>query len=210
MLAGLGCLTKSQGVLLPASGVLYLVLTSLQQRSPAQAVRGHRAGWALAAWILGGWRTSGAFTYAGGRPMTIGAGGSVSNSLDPFGAVTSVPKVVGTPLVPANVDCWFYSSRNRACGSGTDAFQLQPPGQFGNAGRNILRGPDTRVFDFAVHREFPLREAANLEFRWEVFNLTNTVQFGFPNRDFSSSAAGAITSLAGDPRVMQFALRARF
>jgi len=35
-------------------------------------------------------------------------------------------------------------------------------------------------------------EATALEFRWEIFNLTNTVQFGFPNRDFSSSAAGTI------------------
>ncbi len=166
------------------------------------------------AWIIGGFRTSGAFTYAEGRPMTITAGGSIGNSLDPFGAVTALPNVIGTPVLPQTVDCWFYSSRNKNCasavGSIADAFQLQSPGQFGNAGRNILRAPNTRVFDFALHRDFPIKERAALEFRWEVFNLTNTVQFGFPSRDFSSSAAGSITSLAGDPRVMQFALRMKF
>lgn len=165
-------------------------------------------------WIIGGFRTSGSFTYAEGRPMTIGSGGSIGTSLDPFGAANAVPNVIGQPVLPQSVDCWFYASRNKACTAiapGTaDAFQLQQPGQFGNAGRNILRGPNTRVFDFAVHREFPILERSTLEFRWEVFNLTNTTQFGFPSRDLSSSSVGSITSLAGDPRVMQFALRLKF
>ncbi|MCU1273249.1 MAG: Oar protein, partial [Bryobacterales bacterium] len=166
------------------------------------------------AYVLGGFRTSGSFTYASGRPFTVTSGGSLSNAIDKFGAATALPNVIGTPLMVENVDCWFFASRNKSCAAqasnATDAFALQQPGQFGNAGRNILRGPGTKVFDFAVHREFPIREAAVLEFRWEVFNLTNTVQFGFPNRDFSSSAAGTSTSLASDPRVMQFAVRLKF
>jgi len=166
------------------------------------------------AWIVGGFRTSGAYTHTSGRPFTVTSGGSLANAIDPFGAHTAVPNVIGTPLVPENVDCWFYSSRNGACRalapSATDAFALQAAGQFGNSGRNILRAPGTNVFDFALHREFPLRESQALEFRWEVFNLSNTVQFGVPNRDFSSSGAGSITTLAGDARVMQFALRLKF
>jgi len=50
----------------------------------------------------------------------------------------------------------------------------------------------------------------NLQFRWEVFNIANTPLFGQPSNNFSSSAAGSITSLSGDPRVMQFALRLSF
>jgi hypothetical protein len=50
----------------------------------------------------------------------------------------------------------------------------------------------------------------NLEFRWEVFNLFNTTQLALPNRDWSSGSAGTVTSLASDPRVMQFALRFKF
>lgn len=153
-------------------------------------------------------------TYAAARPFTVGSGGSLSNAIDPFGAVTAVPNVIGTPVVVKNVDCWFHQSRSAACrnlvSGASDAFQLQQPGQFGNAGRNIIRGPATRVWDFALHREFPIKEVANLEFRWEVFNMANTVQFGLPARDFSSGSVGSITSLAGDPRVMQFALRMKF
>ena len=48
-------------------------------------------------------------------------------------------------------------------------------------------------------------ERTNLEFRWEVFNITNTPLFGQPNSNFSSGATGTITTLSGDPRVMQFA-----
>jgi hypothetical protein len=165
-------------------------------------------------WLIGGFRTSGSFTYAAGRPFTVTAGGSLSNALDPFGAATAVPNIVGAIVQPQNVDCWFYNSRQSACKTlapgVTDGFQLQSSGQRGNAGRNILRGPNTRVFDFSLQREFPIRESMGLEFRWEVFNLFNTTQFALPARDFSSPAAGSITTLASDPRVMQFALRFKF
>ena len=90
-----------------------------------------------------------------------------------------------------------------------DAYQLQSPGFLGNVGRNTLRGPHTNIFDFALMRDFPIHESIGLQFRW-VFNLTNTVQFGQPSNNVSSSSAGKITSLAGDPRVMQFALRLAF
>ena len=165
-------------------------------------------------WIIGGFRTAGSWTYAAGRPFTVSAGGSLSNALDPFGAATAVPNIIGPIATPGNVDCWYYNSRQTACKSlapaATDGFSLQQPGQLGNAGRNILRGPNVRVFDFSLQRNFPITERAGLEFRWEVFNLFNTTQFSLPNRDFSSSAAGTITTLASDPRVMQFALRLLF
>ena len=164
-----------------------------------------------AMWLIGGFRTSGSWTYAAGRPFTVGAGGSLSSAIDPYGAATAVPNLVGSVVTPHNVDCWFYNSRQSACrnlaSGAADAFQLQQPGQSGSAGRNIVRGPNTRVFDFSLQRDFPIREKAALEFRWEVFNFANTTQFALPSRDWSSSSAGTITSLASDPRVMQFALR---
>ncbi|WP_433983944.1 hypothetical protein RBB78_00540 [Tunturiibacter empetritectus] len=53
-------------------------------------------------------------------------------------------------------------------------------------------------------------DRANLAFRWEVFNVANTPLFGQPNSDFSSGVAGQITTLSGDQRTMQFALRLSF
>ena len=113
------------------------------------------------------------------------------------------------------VGCWVFESANPACRAadptGTNAFQEQALGQFGNLGRNTLRGPHTNVFDFALMRDFHLYERTSLQARWEVFNLTNTPVFGQPNHNLSTpSALGSITSLASDPRIMQFALRFSF
>jgi hypothetical protein len=59
-------------------------------------------------------------------------------------------------------------------------------------------------------RDFDIAEKAKLQFRWEVFNLTNTPMFSLPNATLTSGSVGTITSLAGDPRVMQAALRLSF
>jgi len=123
--------------------------------------------------------------------------------------------VTGTPVETGNIDCWYYHSRSALCRSlfpsATDAFVAPPGGVFGNAGRNVLRGAGAVVFDFSLHRSFPLgSDARQLEFRWEMFNLTNTPQFGLPDRNVTGSSPGSITTLANDPRIMQFALRLKF
>jgi hypothetical protein len=183
------------------------------------AGRGHQLfSHGLAAQVLGGWRTSGVYTFSSGLPFNVWSGSALTTALDPNGASdpvnTAVPNVIGKAQIVGNVNCWFYASQNPACDAldpaGKDAFQLQQPGQFGDSGRNSLRGPHVNVFDFSLMKDFVLRENTNLQFRWEVFNLFNTPVFGPPSTDFSQSSAGQITSLAGDPRVMQFALRLSF
>jgi hypothetical protein len=165
-------------------------------------------------YIVAGFKTSGVYTFASGRPFTVSSGGTISGSLDAFGAVAATPNLIGTPVIVGDPTCWYFVAKNAACKTLrpdlSDAFQLQSPGFLGNVGRNTLRGPHTNVFDFALMRDFPIHESVGLQFRWEVFNLTNTVQFGQPSNNFSSGSAGNITSLAGDPRVMQFALRLAF
>lgn len=64
--------------------------------------------------------------------------------------------------------------------------------------------------DFSLSRTFEFSERRSAEFRWETFNHFNTPQFGQPNGNASSGSFGVISSLAGDPRVMQFALRVNF
>jgi Carboxypeptidase regulatory-like domain/TonB dependent receptor/TonB-dependent Receptor Plug Domain len=164
--------------------------------------------------ILGGFQLSGVYTYYSGHPFTVNEGGALASSLDPFGQATAVPNVIGTPVIVGQPSCWFYVSKNSACGalapSLTNAYQVTVPGVVGNSGRNTLRGPNTNVFDLSLMRNFHIYEATNLQFRWEVFNLFNHPLFGQPNGNITSGAAGSITSLAGDPRVMQFALRLSF
>ncbi|WP_263366900.1 TonB-dependent receptor [Edaphobacter bradus] len=161
--------------------------------------------------ILGGFRTSGVHTFYSGHPFTINGGGTLATALDPYGQATATLNVIGKPTLVHSPDCWYFASKNGACATlapnATNAFSLPAPGVIGNSGRNTLRGPHTNVFDAALLREFPIREKANVEFRWEVFNVGNTPLFGQPNNNFSSGAAGQITTLSGDPRVMQLALR---
>ena len=81
---------------------------------------------------------------------------------------------------------------------------------FGNAGRNVLRGPGIQDLDVSISRTITFAERYKLQFRAESFNLTNTVAFGLPNSNVSGGTPGVITSLAGDPRIMQFAGRFSF
>jgi outer membrane receptor protein involved in Fe transport len=165
-------------------------------------------------YIFGGFRTSGVYTYYSGHPFTINEGGAQTAALDPFGQATSVPNVIGPTAIVGSPDCWYFAAQNKACHALApglaNGFQLTAPGHLGNSGRNTLRGPHTTVLDAALMREFTMTEKAKLEFRWEVFNVSNTPEFGQPNGNFSSGSAGSITTLSGDPRVMQFALRVSF
>jgi carboxypeptidase family protein/TonB-dependent receptor-like protein len=164
--------------------------------------------------IIGGFQTSGVYTYYSGHPFTVNEGGTLAAALDAFGQATAVPNVVGNSVIVGNPNCWFFVSANSACTkldpSGADGYQVTASGVVGNSGRNTLRGPHTNVFDFSLVRDFPIKESLKLQFRWEVFNLFNAVLFGQPNNNVTSGAAGQITTLSGDPRVMQFALRLSF
>ena len=83
---------------------------------------------------------------------------------------------------------------------------------FGNCGRNSMRGPDQRNLDFAVLRTFPLpREGMAIDFRAEAFNLTNHPNFGQPAANLASTATfGVISTTVSNPRLLQFALKLRF
>ncbi|HEY4048331.1 MAG TPA: carboxypeptidase regulatory-like domain-containing protein [Acidobacteriaceae bacterium] len=167
----------------------------------------------LLSWILGNWQTSGVYTYYSGHPFTVNWG-SESSLLDPYGFATAVPNVVAKPHLLKKPTCWFYTSANSACaafGAGlTNPFV--DPGNYvvGNGSRNSLRGPSTQVFDAALIKQIPIHESFNVEARWEVFNVANHPLFGQPSGNVSSGSAAQITTLSGDPRVMQFAIRVSF
>ena len=168
------------------------------------------------AWILGNWTTSGLYSYYSGHPFQLNENDGNHNSiLDPYGYTTATPNRVGTPHTIGDPDCWFFASKDSACAakapSGlTDAFTTTAVGAIGNVGRNTLRGPHIDVWDAALLKDFPIYENWNAEARWEVFNVTNTPEFGQPQGNITSGGVASITSLAGDPRVMQFALRISF
>ncbi len=64
------------------------------------------------------------------------------------------------------------------------------PVRQGTAPRNFLRGFGATQWDFAVHRDFPIRESLKLQFRAEMFNALNHPNFGPPNGAFVSPQNG--------------------
>src|SRR5439155_3111641 len=95
----------------------------------------------------------------------------------------------------------------------------------GNVGRNILRGPRQTNVDFSISKRFTFEELKTLEFRAEVFNLFNHVNFANPVSDFNAilssggsidpssgriidpGAFGRIISTSNNPRIIQFAVK---
>jgi hypothetical protein len=164
--------------------------------------------------VLGGWKTSGIYTYSSGLPFTVTSGGNLSDLIDANGNATSLPNLIGRPKIVGSPKCWFYTPTT-ACQTlspNTAAAWSLPTSTnpYGDGGTNTLRGPHTNVFDFALMRDFDLYKRTKIQFRWEVFNLTNSVLFAQPDSSLTDSSVGTITSLAGDPRFMQFALRLSF
>ena len=73
-------------------------------------------------------------------------------------------------------------------------------------------GPPFRRFDFSLFKQFKISERVLLEFRTEVFNLTNTPNFQLPSdlNFLDTKYFGQITSTRddpNDPREIQFGLK---
>jgi len=151
--------------------------------------------------IIGGWQLSGITTISSGNWLTITDGnGNFANSTG-----GQRPDLVpgqdpnGTPCKPGT----FFN---------TCAFTDPPVGSFGNAGRNIVRGPGYQVWDASLLKLIPLNEKRRFEFRAEFFNLPNHTNFT-PScaycaspLDMASGSYGFITA-AKPPRQIQFALK---
>ena len=144
--------------------------------------------------LLGDWMISGIYAARSGRPFTATQG---NNNVGPYH--NGLPNQTGSGDGPETVDKWFEPAD----------FPVVTSGTFGNAKRNDLRGPSWQALDLSLQKDFNMGRM-NLNLRWDVFNVFNTVNFGLPNADVSSAAVGTISQLAGDPRLMQFSARLRF
>jgi hypothetical protein len=93
-----------------------------------------------------------------------------------------------------------------------DATQLGTAlGGFGSLGRNVLRNLYQKRFDFGLSKTTAITERVGLEFRWDVFNIFNNVNFATPGNDLQDSTDfGKINNTIGGPRVMQFGLKLKF
>ncbi|MDQ3012285.1 MAG: TonB-dependent receptor, partial [Acidobacteriota bacterium] len=169
---------------------------------------------------LGGWTLTGINTMTSGQAVNFRYTPSpVTANLPSFiGGVALRPNLVGNPLLPSGertIDRWFN----------TEALRLPTQDQpFGNAGRNIGRGPAFYQFDLGLQKRFGMpfiNETSNLEFRAEFFNLLNKTNFGTPSgtatgivfrADGTLQTAGGFGTIRSTfpARQIQFALKLSF
>lgn len=149
----------------------------------------------IASQILGGWLVSGILSARTGRAFTATQG---TNNVG--AGATGLPDLTGDPAGAETVDQWFNPA----------AFTRVASGTFGNAGRNILRGPGWLSYDMSVQRRIDITERVNATLRWDIFNVFNRANFGLPEGNITAATAGVISTLAGDPRVMQLSVRVAF
>ena len=99
------------------------------------------------------------------------------------------------------------------------AFGTPADGRLGTCGRNSVRRPGLAQWDLNILKSFRLSGSSRIEARWEVFNLLNRVNLGFPiSTNVRSGAFGTIASTPdvdagnpviaqGGPRAMQWAIK---
>src|SRR5207237_2300412 len=90
------------------------------------------------------------------------------------------------------------------------AFVANQPGKYGSTALNLFSSPGGTNTDVSLVKSFPIGEhLGRLQFRAEFFNTLNQVRFGGPVSNLINNTFGQIQS-AGDPRVIQFAVRYQF
>jgi hypothetical protein len=90
------------------------------------------------------------------------------------------------------------------------AFQIPAQYTWGDAGRNILRGPGLATVDLSLRRTFSLRERKTLTAEAQAFNTLNRANFNLPDAFADQPLTFGKIFSAKDPRQIQFALRLSF
>jgi hypothetical protein len=164
--------------------------------------------------IIGNWQVAGIVTAQTGNWFTVTDSLTNVSTSDGGGGVGFYdvrPNVVGNPNGKPCIPGTLFNT----CAFVDNAI----PFTFGDAGRNIVRGPGLQNWDLSIFKMFPIKEQMRVEFRSEFFNIWNhvnpvvepvgligeepqPVEFGTPQFGFAQGAR--------DPRFVQFALKFYF
>ena len=162
--------------------------------------------------LTSGWQINGILSLMQGTPFTVSTSAT---------SVNTIGNAQTADQVKATVDIYGGIGRGVSYFDPNAFIPVTEP-RFGTSGRNILFGPGVKNMDASLFRSFRLREKVTLQFRWEVFNITNTPAFGNPGATASSATRNAdgtvkatggfteITSASATERRMRFALKVTF
>lgn len=145
--------------------------------------------------VLGGWNVTSIVTLTSGSVFTVTTLGNPANS-----GQSNRPNLVGNPdAIDSTIEQYFN----------TAAFERNAPFTFGNVGRNTLTGPSFKGVDLAIMKNWVIKEAANVQFRLEAFNLFNYPIFNNPASELGTANFGRISS-AGNARKLQGGIKILF
>jgi len=140
-------------------------------------------------YVVAGWQLGGVSTIQSGTPVNVTTAGDRANI-----GISGLqrPNLVGAvPTLNCQTNATTLELIN--CYDPA-AFALQPQFTFGNAPRNVLRGPKFAATDLSLLKNVPLGGHAQFQFRAEIFNAFNTVNYNNPNGVFGSALFGRISS----------------
>ncbi len=150
--------------------------------------------------VFGGWQMGGIWMGFSGGPLGIGS--NVNNTFSQGGGQR--PNWNGTSPCVSNptADRWLDAT----------VFSNPSAYTFGNLGRtmNGCRSDVTSQIDMTLTKNTRIKERLNVQFRTEMFNITNTVRFSPPNQTFGNPQFGQIAAQNNQPRVIQFGLKLIF
>jgi hypothetical protein len=204
--------------------------------------------------VLGGWDIGGIVNARSGLPVDVrivrpdiayrdAAGNIFANPAVDRVAIVNVPgggasRNVRRPNLVAGVNPFVEDGGLVLLNPA--AFSTPDPGTFGNLERNSIHGPDFKQVDFFFAKHFATGGRTDMEFRGEIFNLFDTVNFTNPvgtlpqaiptaalteanrvqpGQPYTAAAAGTFGRLTstvgrtvglGTPRQIQFAVRFSF
>ena len=126
---------------------------------------GFRKWGSVAHHVLGDWQLNGIYTYLSGVPIDVQSG---ANTAGLEAQSTQRPDLVaGVPIYLNNGTQWLNPA----------AFRLPAAGTFGSLGRGIIRMPSRKNFDFSVNKNWRIGERYGIQFRTEIFNVFNRVNY---------------------------------
>lgn len=158
--------------------------------------------------ILGGWQVSGFLTFQSGAPF------SPLNGADPGFRLSGIDALVGNAIRPnlaTDLDVSRMTLREILQAGGRTLFsQVTAASPIGNAGRNILRADGINNFDVAIVKNIRISESNTLQYRCELYNSSNTRNYGIPESRVNSTAWGLEGNTNGGNRRIVMGLRYTF
>ena len=153
-------------------------------------------------YVVSGWQVSGVTTIQSGTPVNITFAQDRANTGRGNQRPDLLGAVPGLNCQPNSGGATDVERRQLINCFDPNAFALPAPFTYGNAGRNILRGPKFVSTDLSLMKNFPLQGNARLQLRVEMFNVFNNVNYSNPNASFLAAGFGRITG-AGAMRQVQ-------